>query len=70
MDQGSVCYEHSYVYVSNKESVVSCVSKNVNATTEAGAGEDGTRGETSGRRREVAIEEEMEATGDHGTRKR
>jgi len=30
--------EYSYVYVSNKESVVPCVSKNVNGTMGAGAG--------------------------------
>ena len=50
--------EHGYVYVSNKESVVLRVRKNVRETTAgAGAGEHGTRGGTCGKRGEVAVEE-------------
>ena len=63
--------EHGYVYVCNKESLVPQVSKNASTTTtEAGAGGDGTLVGSSGRRAEVAIEEDMEARRAHRYRKR
>jgi len=56
--------EHGYVYVCNKESVVPRVRKNVRERRAGeGAGEDGRGGGSCGKRREVAMEEEMEGTG-------
>ena len=56
--------EHGYLYVCNKESVVLRVRKNVRERRVGeGAGEDGRGGGSSGKWREVAMEEEMEGTG-------
>ena len=63
--------EHGYVYVCNKESLVPRVSKNATTTTKAaGAGAGGTLVGSSGRRADVAVEEDMGATRAHSSRKR